>query len=390
MRKKWLAFPLVFMFLLSGCTDLPIKTPLEEVQAILVAGIDKKGDQVELTVMSVGSKPGSESNGGGEIIKVYESTGRTVFEAKQKMSLFNDKHLIWAHLEYIVIGDEIARSGIAKYMDFFIRNHENRITDELIIAKDMTAKEFIKKTDSSEPKMNEKIRRLFSETEVESVMKVVNLKEWALKYQSDTMSIILPAMGITDQAHTENTEEEKGDPKIDIRSAGYAIFDREGKLIDYASLRFSRGINWVIDEVQSSVVVIAAEDKALLSTEIVSSKTKLEINEEASELKVNIQVIFNIPEYTGVENLYDIRYIGKVKEELENIIRDEVIDSMTYLQGMDADVTNIGDLYYHKYPKSWDYMKDQWESKFKEMNINVVVKSTIRNTYNIINPMRRG
>ena len=113
MNKKHIAFILAFMILFSGCSGLPNKTPLEEIQAILIVGLDTKDDQVDLTVLSVGSKPGAESNKGGESIKVYESSGRTVYEAKQKMSLYHDKHMIWAHLEYIIIGDEAARSGIA-------------------------------------------------------------------------------------------------------------------------------------------------------------------------------------------------------------------------------------------------------------------------------------
>ena len=389
MNKKHIAFILAFMILFSGCSGLPNKTPLEEIQAILIVGLDTKDDQVDLTVLSVGSKPGAELNKGGESIKVYESSGRTVYEAKQKMSLYHDKHMIWAHLEYIIIGDEAARSGIAEHLDFFIRNHENRLSDELVVAKDMTAREFIKNVNTSEPKMNEKIRHLFSEVEVESVTKIVHLREWALKYQSDTMSIILPVMGTTNKMRSEDSKKEESSPKKDIRSAGYAIFNREGKMIDYASLRFSRGINWVMDKIESAVVVLELGEHEILSTEITSAKTKLEINEDATELDVNINLLFNIPEYTGKEDLYDAVYIADVKQELEQIIENEVKDTMTYLQTLNTDVTNIGDVYYHKYPGNWKFMQDQWANKFKDIKVNVVVRSTLRNTYNIVNPMRK-
>ena len=51
MNKQLLFLSLILVFLFSGCTELPEKIPLEEIQAILV-WCDKKGDQVELTVMS--------------------------------------------------------------------------------------------------------------------------------------------------------------------------------------------------------------------------------------------------------------------------------------------------------------------------------------------------
>ena len=140
-------------------------------------------------------------------------------------------------LEILLLDDEFARSGIP-ISGFFIK-----IMKQILMigcSERYTAREFIKKTDSIQPRVNEKIRRMFHDAERQSVIKTVNLKEWALKYQSDSMSIILPTIETTDLEQTESAQEEKGEPKKDIRAAGYAIFDREGKLIDFASLRFSR------------------------------------------------------------------------------------------------------------------------------------------------------
>jgi spore germination protein KC len=389
MKKKRLIVMLSLLLFLTGCSSLPHKIPLEDIQAILIAGIDVSEGMVELTVMSVGSQPGSGDKKGEEAIKIYEATGKTVFEAKQNLSLYNDKHLIWAHLEYIIIGEDTARAGIAPHLDFFLRHHENRLTDDLIVAKNMTAREFIRSTDTAQPKINEKIRHLFKDAEIKSTIRNVNLKTWALKHLSDTMYVILPVLSTTERTHKEKEQQEEGTQKKDIRTDGYAVFNREGKLIDYASLEYSRGINWITDEIHSTAVVIEPESGAQLSAQIIRSKTKLEIDEEAVSLNVDISLIFNIPEYTGNKELYDLEYGGLIKGKLEDMIEKEVIDTVKYLQSLDADAINIGNVYYHKYPKRWPMMKDMWEEKFRQMNVNVSVRSTLRNTYNILNPMEK-
>lgn len=390
MHKKSISFIVILILFLSGCEGLPKKIPLDSIQAILVVGLDVYEDMVELTVVGVGSQPGSEGDKGKDAVKIYEASGRSVFEAKQNLSLYNDKHLIWAHLEYIIIGEETARRGIADHMDFFIRNHENRLTDELVIAKDMSAREFINSVDSVEPKMNEKLRHLFNDVEVQSVSKNMTIKDWLIRYQSDTMMMVLPVMETIDKSKKEESSKEGEPPKKDVHSAGYAIFDKDTKLIDYATLRCSRGINWLSDKIKSAVVVIDIDGKEILSAEILKSKTKLDITEDAKTLDVDIQLTFNIPEYTGHEDLYDVEHVARIKRKIEEIIELEVMDTMTYLQFLDADVVEIGKVYYHKYPENWPIVKSTWQNLFKEMKINVKVNSNVRNTYNIINPMKKG
>lgn len=371
---------------------MPTKKTLEDIQPILIVGLDTYEDQVELTVMSVGSQAGSEPDkgGGSNKIKIYEASGKSVYEAKQNMSLYSDKHLIWAHLEYIIIGDETARNGIAKHMDFFMRNHENRLTDELVIAKGMTAKEFIKNTNTDQPKINEKIRHLFNDAEVDSISRKMNLKDFALRHQSDTMVVMLPVMDTTDKTVEEKPKKEGEATKKDIRLAGYAIFDRDARLIDYASFEYSRGINRITDQIKSAVVVIEADGQGMLSAAIIRSKTRLDVDEDAKTLKVDISVLFNIPEYTGNEDLYDEKYITRIKKRLEENIETEVLDTMTYLQNLDADAVGISDVYYHKYPEKWPQMKSQWQDLFKVIKVDVTVNSTVRNTYNITNPIQKG
>ena len=62
--------------------------------------------------------------------------------------------------------------------------------------------------------------------------------------------------------------------------------------------------------------------------------------------------------------------------------------TMAYLQGME--VCQNRECYYHRYPEKWKSIKDQWVGKFKKLNVNVTVRSTLRDTYTITNPIRRG
>ncbi len=387
-RRLCIFITIFISFLLVSCNEMPNRIPIEQLQPILVVGVDTKDDMVELTVMCITTKPGAEGGGGEEGVKIYEAEGKTIFEAKRKMHTYADKHLTWVHLQYIIIGDEAAKNGISEFLDFFMRNHENRLSDFLVVAKNSTAREFIKNTDTVNPSMDDKIKYLFDDDKMMSIAKEMSIKDYLRRYHSEGYHVLLPCLVTTEKTTDESPEKEGGSSKKDIKLDGYAIFNHNAELIEYAPIEYSRGINWIINEIRSTPIVIDTVDGARLSVEVTHSRTKVKLSRDYKTVNIDIRVNFNIPEYTGGIRLFDLNHIEIIEDKVQEIIKKEVIDTMKYLQNINSDVTGLGNIYYRQYPNEWSLIKYKWHDIFKELEVDVKVISNLRNTYNIVDPIK--
>ncbi|WP_163195565.1 Ger(x)C family spore germination protein [Clostridium thermarum] len=146
-----LSLVLFWSITLTGCWS---NRDLGDLAIISAIGIDKADNyNIELTLQIVNSsqmKTG-ESSGGSSPIKPVTTislTGNTIADALSKTSQNIDKTPFISDVSIIIIGEELARDGIADYLDFFERYSYSKRRAYLLIAKDLKAKEVLKSVSS--------------------------------------------------------------------------------------------------------------------------------------------------------------------------------------------------------------------------------------------------
>ena len=158
---------IVIMFVsFTGCSVKDTKRNLSSLAIVIGLAIDKNegdsqgfetfGDEKARILMtaqvvrndSVGqqgsSGQGSDSSGKGDVGKHYwnvEVVGGNLLEAIRAATHVTNRSLYLAQNRVVVISSDIAKEGIAKYLDFFFRDHETRYDVSLIIAEGPVARQ---------------------------------------------------------------------------------------------------------------------------------------------------------------------------------------------------------------------------------------------------------
>ena len=140
-RAVQAAVVLLCLASLSGCFD---RRELDTIGIVMGVAIDKAvaEGETELTIQMANpsEKSGSDSkekNGGSEtkpFINV-SSTGRNINYIVREMQNKMSRMIYVAHSQVIILGEELAKSGVRDVLDFFARAPEARMTLYVIVAK---------------------------------------------------------------------------------------------------------------------------------------------------------------------------------------------------------------------------------------------------------------
>ena len=103
---------------LAACS-MPTRYSIEDLQNIMVVGIDLQEDKIMITAVVDTMQKGKEAESVQTGTKIYIAEGQTVFEAKRALHQMVEKHVTWNQLKYIIIGENAARQGIDRLLTFF-------------------------------------------------------------------------------------------------------------------------------------------------------------------------------------------------------------------------------------------------------------------------------
>jgi len=136
-RKIVLAALIFLLFFTAGCWNM---VELNRRAIVPGFGVDKAEDgQIKTTVqiIRVGELKSGQGAGpsGPKGMSVYTVTGYTFFDTLRDLAMYVGRKLFLSKAEVIVVGEDLAKEGLDKVIDFYQRDHELGIRDSLLIAK---------------------------------------------------------------------------------------------------------------------------------------------------------------------------------------------------------------------------------------------------------------
>ncbi|MDD5016874.1 MAG: Ger(x)C family spore germination protein [Eubacteriales bacterium] len=391
MIKKVLALFLILfaMLILHGCF-FPEKHPIEDLQNILIAGIDRDGEDIVLTIVvdTINQSNSGENQIGAEL---YVATGKTVFEAKRSLHEYTEKRIVWYHLKYIIIGEEAAEQGIDPYLSFFCENNENRFSHRLIVAQGITAKDLVQQICSQEGGVSENIDSLFTETARTGKSSEITLLDYAITRERPWESLYIPVITLIDNPVAQKSDDTQGqdgesshEHKVLLQLDGYALFD-EDLLTCFLDGDSTRGINFVINELDSTGIVVQDDKGQNVSLEIIESKVSIKPDfDEPLSAAIEVVVKSNMVEYTENQDVGE-EYITYLEQRQDAYIQNEIEQALTVIQQKKLDVIGMGDAFYHENVFKWNNIKEDWQNIFADLKITVKVTSDIKCTYSLLN-----
>jgi len=379
-KIKWICLLCILTLLLSGCWS---KRELNELAIVVALGIDKIDEEYEITVQIVDPSEVSVRQASTQRSPVvsYHSRGETIFEAIRKMTTLAARKPYFAHLQVVVLGEDLAKEGISDALDLIVRDHEFRKDFDVIMSHEATAKEVLNVlTPIEKVPANKMLNSLDVSERAWGSTIAVNIDELVNTLSNKHKGALISAIEIhgDKKLGVDQTNVQRVKTPVLLQYAGLAVFKGD-KYMGLLSEGESKGISFLNDKIQSTIEIIACPNKGTLSTEITQSTTKVKgsFKNGKPKIDVHINVEQNVGEVECDINLTKNKSIDYVNKKTAQGIDERIEKTLEIMQQQyEIDVFGFGDALHRADAKQWGKIKDEWASLFPDLAVAVHVKVT--------------
>ncbi|GMK41866.1 spore germination protein KC [Paenibacillus sp. CCS19] len=382
---------LVFLLPLTGCWD---RRELNELAISVGLGIDKVGERYRVTAQVVQPSEVATSKGSSGFstpVTTYRASGVTIFEAIRKMTTVSPRKIYASHLRIVVIGEELAREGIAEALDLLSRDYELRMDFYILVAKGTSAEDLL---ELLTPLDKIPANKIFNSIQVSekawAPVSAMTMDMFIRDYKSKGNNPVLSGIKATgnEAKGKRRSNVEKLNPDARLRNNGLAVF-RMDQLIGWLSEEQSKGYNYIVDRVKSTVGHVPCPgEKGNIALEVIRSKSnmKTEIRNGRPHLIVDLDVEQNVGEVMCKVEITDEGVIDTLEREAEKSLKDIVERTIAAgQQKFKCDFFGFGDALHRSNLKAWKQMENDWDEHFAEASLTVNAKVNIRRTGTIDN-----
>lgn len=380
--------------LLSGCWS---KRELNEIGIVTAIGIDRQEEQYKVTVQVINpSEVSSKEMTTRTAVSTYTAVGNSIFETIRRLIAQTPRQVYMAHVREIVFGEEMAKEGIGKALDFLSRDHEMRTDFHLTVAEGMEAEDLLK--------VLTPLERIPAEKAFSSIKG--GEKYWA-PVQPVKISDVLSAMlsegdnpvltgmkvvGDPDQGSNLDNVEQVDSP-TSIQVSRLAVFQKE-HLAGWLTEEQSKGYSYIVNKVQSTAEYAPCENgkPGGITLEVfdATSKMKAAVNTGKPKVTLSIEIDAGIAEVECPLRLSETEVIKKVEKQFERRITTTVKDTINVLQqDLQSDVLGFGELIHRENKTYWKSIRKDWEYIFPEVETDVEVKVNLKRTGTIVNSYQK-
>ncbi|EAZ86964.1 Ger(x)C family spore germination protein [Lysinibacillus fusiformis] len=378
MKKNLIVLSLIFLILiLSGCWS---KRELNDLALVAALGIDFIDGEYAISVQVIDPSQVSlkQSANGQAPVVTYHAEGKTVFEAVRKILALSPRKLYFAHLQLVVVGEELADNGIRDSVDFLARDQEIRNDFTIIVSQQATAKDVLNVLTPIEKIPASKMLNSLKITQ----------DAWGSTLEVDVEDLVTD-LGVNDQYFVlsaievlgdktlgiDQTNVERIETPVKLKFTGLAIF-KEDKLLGYIDEYNSKSFSYLNDNIKSTIEIISCPSDGELTTEITQSKTKTKgiFKDGKPTININIDIVQNVAEVKCDIDLTDIKTIDWINNQTEKHIKKNTNQVLNIFQeNYQADVLGFGEAIHRANPTEWRKIKDDWQTIYPEVEVNVKV-----------------
>ena len=392
MKKIKFLMLLLPIFLFTGCFNY---RELNEIAIASAIGLDKTSDGYIVTIQVMNTKKASETGTSNDQPKfiTFTTTGVTLQDAIRESILDSSRRIYPNHVQILIIGEDLAKSGISDVLDMFFRSVEFRKQTSVLIAKDSTAEEILNVVTPLESLNSKNIKDGLSvDSKYLGIGDTVSFEDLVGTFIDSNKEIVLPTVSITGtKSEGEKIENiETSDPSVRLIKSSLAIF-KDDHLVGFLDNKQSMDLNFVRNKINNTILTYECGDNKYLSSEIMSNKTSVEFLESPLKAQIKINSILNINEITCDIDLEDPVVIDEIEADLEEELKNDVYNTIKYIiEEYNSDVFGFRDFLYKNKTKYYEEIKDDWyDSIFPNMDIDVDVDFNLTGKGNALKVITR-
>lgn len=389
MRQKTclLLILLLLLLFLSGCWS---RRELNDLSIVVGLGIDKEDDHYVVTtqVVNPGEISAQQTSGTKAPVIAFKQKAKTVLEAVRKITTVSPRKQYFPHLQVVVLGTKAAEEGVGEIVDFLSRDHEFRTDFFVVVAKNEKAESVLEVLTGLEYIPANKIfESLKASEEVWASTMTVTLDQLIRDIVNKGTQANLTGIELLGDQDMGNgiSNVNRVDPAAILQYSGMAAL-KDDRLIGWFSEQESKGLNYALGKVQSTVLSVPCTEDEEKSVEIELTRTKSEVtvklrNNQTKGI-IEIQAEGNVSNVGCKEvDLTNKEIIPYIEEKTEQNIKDSIEAAVKKSQEeFKADYFGFGEALHRSNPDFWNKVKDDWDEIFKDMTIEINVDVKILKT----------
>ena len=347
---------LVFL-LLTGCSE---SQQLHQKLIIQGIGIDNSENGYLLTIQALDFKnPANEDEPN---IKNIEVEGTSLVSALENISKKTSLTPVYSQNMIIIIGENIAKNGVNKFMDFFVRHCEARPKVKLCIVEEK-ASEFFKIKHNNKLIKAKDIHDLIPDS-----------------LNSDILHFVSSLKNKVSDPYLAYLKTEKSESEKNVVLKGVAIFSNE---VFKNYLQDNEFLGFMILKGVPECGTCKIHDENLgqitCSIDKVSSETHVKIhNDEVPLFDIHLKIkasAFSID--NKFETCFDENLKSSISEKLSQKITDICYAVIYKTTGMNTDVFNLGRSLKNANPEKFKKLEKTWSQNISECHYNISASTDV-------------
>lgn len=319
----------------------------------------------------------------GQTIKsiLIESEGESIFEAARNALNINAPRLYFGHTTVAIFSKAVAREGMLKVLDFFLRDAEPRLSIDLFISEEETAGEILRTKPLTSEFVAVEITDIMDEQKNLSKALAVPAYKFINAMTGEGISGIMTSLRITENNGEKN-----------VKTSGTAVFKND-RLIGFINEEDTFALSFILDEVKGGVLVVDVGNEEKMSLDIVNNITDVKPASENGELSVKVKLKLKVAliEHNSARNFNNKEgreaLVKMAREQLKNRIEGIV---KKIQNDFGADIFGFGDLFYRDLPKVWKEVRKEWDDIFKNLKVTVEPEIKLTHTGLLLEPIEIG
>lgn len=363
---------LILAISLSGCWN---RRELNTLGIVGMIGMDKAGDAFQLTIEVM--KPLAGEGGEGEQAASYvQAKGQTIAGINRNATLKFDRRIFYPHTRLLLFSEAVARMGLAPHADFFLRDHEPRLTTPIYVVAGDTAAAVMGQAAGVSATPSEYLLELWREERSNGKSISVTLLDFVKAYESQGKHPVVGVVRKVSRPKIMKQEKETG-----LTVEGAAVFKKD-KLIGFLDGDETRGYNWLAGKPANWIVVFTtpgAQGRTVVEVLKLKSEKTVELSGGLVKIKAYIDVRGRVAEETApAVEIAKPPVINKLELATAQAIRAEVEHTLAKVQqDYRADIFGFGQVVHRKYPREWQSLKANWDETFADAETEVSVVVTL-------------
>ncbi|MDQ0172513.1 Ger(x)C family spore germination protein [Paenibacillus tundrae] len=387
-RRYLLVGILLLSTLLTGCWD---RREINDVAFVIGIAVDKEEQlyrtSLQIALPGQSGASGSEGGGGGTSGDkpwfMLSNTSETLRGTSNKGQKALSRQLYYAHRRTLMIGEDLAREGVAPMLDLLTRYPLNRLSAMPIVTRGAAHK--VLDTDAPIEKFpSEMVRELC----FLNMRTPRSLKIFIDAILSEGIDPFLPIASVV-----ENVPKDWKNVKTNIKLDGLAVFKKD-KLVGMVEKEAADALILAMGEANAPEVMIKApRGEGNLFVKLNENNSSFDPQIKNGKVTVTIKMYAKGVLVDNESNYGDLREgeITKLTEAVHTKIKQDIEEGVRLIQTKyNADILGLGRSIHQQLPKEWEKMKDRWSDVYPDVKVIVEPHIIIENVGIVNKPIGVG